>query len=61
MEGHVYCEYQNKECCFRNTFGICEVLNNTYFSDSECHFRKKTPDGENLYDLEKKRKDKIAV
>lgn len=61
MDGRVPCGYKTKECCFRNVFGYCNALSDTYFSDNKCHFRKKTPDGQNLYDLERKCKDKSAM
>lgn len=60
MSGRLFCDYKSEECCFRNTFGCCNILRDTRFNDGECHFRKKTPDGENLYDLKRKCKEESA-
>lgn len=38
-----------RKCCFRRN-DMCMILRNTVFKD-ECHFRKLSPDGQNLYDL----------
>lgn len=58
--GGIPCRYMADQCCFRNVFGCCTILNDTEFKDNKCHFRKLSPEGENMYDLEKKN-EKIAV
>ncbi len=50
------CNY-NKECCFRTVFGDCPILNDTKFKDNECHFRKASLYGKNLYDAARKEKE----
>lgn len=44
-----------KECCFRMKDGRCDALNDVNFRDGQCHFRKRTPYGENLYDEQLKK------
>ncbi len=41
-------------CCFRRKDGRCQILKDTSFRDSKCHFRKLVPCEENLYDAKKK-------
>lgn len=45
------CPYK-EPCCFR-AGGGCRILTDTTFKDGKCHFRKRRPDGVNLYDAEK--------
>lgn len=48
------CIYQGV-CCYRNQFGKCNILKDTWSHDGRCHFRKEDPEGPNLYDEENKR------
>lgn len=49
-------------CCFRKvtdpTFPhpFCKALSDASFDDGLCHFRKRYPDGPNLYDKQRKAK-----
>ena len=48
------CRYEGP-CCMRIR-GACTALNDTWFEDGVCHFRKATSDGPNLYDMKDKKK-----
>lgn len=41
----------------RRDDGRCVSLTYMDFTDGECHFRKLTRNGENLYDKERRKKD----
>lgn len=47
----------SEPCCMRRDDGRCVSLTYMDFPDGECHFRKLTRNGENLYDKERRKKD----
>lgn len=48
------CLYKGK-CIMRDDYTYtCTALRDTYFEDGECHFRKETEDGPNVYDQKRK-------
>ena len=66
--GFANCKYvEDGECCFRkydpllSHMAVCNALCNTRFEDGHCHFRKKTKDGPNEYDLMRKRQKATAL
>lgn len=50
--GLITCPYKDP-CCMRSKDGGCSILIRVTFPDQECHFRKASPNGPNLYDLKK--------